>query len=32
MESQDKEKEYEGSVWEIYRKEWATASPDKKLS
>jgi len=30
MESQDKEKEYENTVWEIYRKEWATASPEKK--
>jgi len=30
MESQDKEKEYEHNVWEIYRKEWATASPEKK--
>lgn len=30
MESQDKEKEYAHNVWEIYRKEWATASPDKK--
>ncbi len=30
MESQDKEKEYEHSIWEIYRKEWETASPEKK--
>ncbi len=30
MESQDKGKEYERSVWEIYRKEWATASPEKR--
>jgi len=30
MESQDKEKEYEHSIREIYRKEWATASPEKK--
>ena len=31
MESQDKEKEYEHNVWEIYRKEWETASPEKKI-
>ena len=31
MESQDNEKEYERSVWEIYRKEWETASPEKKV-
>jgi hypothetical protein len=31
MESQDKEREYKHSVWEIYRKEWATASSEKKL-
>jgi len=30
MESQDKEKEYERSAWEIYRREWATASPEKR--
>lgn len=30
MESQDKEKEYEKNVWEIYRKEWATASNEKR--
>jgi len=30
MESQDKEKEYEHNVWEIYRKEFATASPEKR--
>ena len=31
MESQDKEKEYEHSVWEIYRREWATASREKRI-
>jgi len=31
MESQDKEKEYEHNVWGIYRKEWETASPEKKI-
>ncbi|MFC1990355.1 hypothetical protein ACFLVW_07405 [Chloroflexota bacterium] len=31
MESQDKEKEYEHNVWEIYRKEWETASPEKRI-
>ncbi len=31
MESQDREKEYEHNIWEIYRKEWATASPGKKI-
>jgi len=31
MESQDKEKEYEKNVWEIYRKEWATASNEKRI-
>ncbi|MFC2011188.1 hypothetical protein ACFLUR_02735 [Chloroflexota bacterium] len=30
MESQGGEKEYEHSVWEIYRKEWETAGPEKK--
>ncbi len=30
MESQNKEKEYEHSIWEIYRREWATVSPEKK--
>jgi len=30
-ESQDKEKEYEQNVWEIYRKEWATASSEKRI-
>jgi hypothetical protein len=30
MELPDKEKEYEHSIFEMYRKEWATASPDKK--
>ncbi len=31
MESQDKEKEYEQNVWEIYRREWATANREKRL-
>ena len=31
MESKDKEKEYEHNVWEIYRREWATASSEKKV-
>jgi len=31
MESQDKEKEYERNMWEIYRKEWATASREKRI-
>ncbi len=31
MRWQDNEKEYERSVWEIYRKEWETASPEKKV-
>jgi len=31
MESQNKEKEYEHSVWEIYRKEFATASEEKRV-
>ena len=31
MEPQDKEEEYQQSVWEIYRKEWATASSEKKV-
>jgi len=31
MESQDKEKEYEDNVWEIYHKEWATASGEKRI-
>ena len=31
MESQDKEKEYERNIWEIYRKEWATASREKRI-
>lgn len=30
MESQDKEKEYEHNIWEIYRKEWETASNEKR--
>lgn len=30
MESQDKEEEYKQSVWEIYRKEYATANREKK--
>jgi len=30
MESQDKGKEYEHNIWEIYLKEWATASPEKR--
>ncbi|MBA7476531.1 hypothetical protein ES707_11917 [subsurface metagenome] len=31
MESQDKEKEYEHNIWEIYRKEFATANREKRL-
>ncbi|MFC1983492.1 hypothetical protein ACFLVO_00520 [Chloroflexota bacterium] len=31
MESQDKEKEYERNIWEIYRKEWATANFEKQV-
>jgi len=31
MESQDKEKEYEDNIWEIYHKEWATASGEKRI-
>jgi len=31
MESQDKEKEYERNIWEIYRREWATASEEKRV-
>lgn len=31
MESQDKEKEYERNIWEIYRKEFATANREKRL-
>ena len=31
MELQDKEKEYKHSVWEIYRKEWETASNEKRI-
>lgn len=31
MESQDKEKEYEHSIWEIYLKEWETASNEKRI-
>ena len=30
MDSQSKDEEYEQNVWEIYRKEWETASPEKK--
>jgi len=30
MESQDKEREYERNIWEIYRKEWTTASREKR--
>ncbi len=30
MESQDKEKEYERNIWEIYRKEFATANREKR--
>ncbi len=30
MESKDEEKEYEHNVWEIYRREWATASSEKR--
>ena len=30
MEPQDKEEEYQQSVWEIYRKEWAIASAEKR--
>jgi len=31
MESQDKEKEYERNIWDIYRREWATASEEKRV-
>jgi len=31
MELQDKEKAYEHNIWEIYRREWATASPKKRI-
>ncbi len=31
MKSQDKEKEYERNIWEIYRKEFATANREKRL-
>jgi hypothetical protein len=31
MESRDEEKEYKHNIWEMYRKEWATATPEKKL-
>ena len=31
MESQDEKKEREHNIWEIYRKEWATASPEKRI-
>jgi len=31
VESQDKEKEYEHNIWEIYRREWATASEEKRV-
>ena len=31
MESQDKEKAYEHNIWKIYRREWATASPKKRI-
>ncbi len=30
MESQDREKEYERNVWELYRKEFATANRDNQ--
>ena len=30
MESQGKDEEYKHSIWEIYLKEWETASPEKK--
>jgi len=30
MESQNKEKEYEYNIWEIYRKEWETANNEKR--
>jgi len=29
MESQDEE--YKHNIWEIYHKEWATASPEKRI-
>ncbi|MFC1897822.1 hypothetical protein ACFLX8_04595 [Chloroflexota bacterium] len=32
MGSQDKEKEYERNIWEIYRKEWATANREKQAA
>ena len=31
MEPQDKEKEYERNIWEIYRKEFATANREKRI-
>ena len=31
MESQDKEKEYERNIREIYRKEFATANRERRL-
>jgi DNA gyrase/topoisomerase IV subunit A len=31
MQSQDREKEYEHNVWEIYRRELAIASPEKLI-
>jgi len=31
MESQDTKKESERNIWEIYRKEWATASREKQI-
>ena len=30
MDSQDKKREYAHNIWEIYRKEWETASPEKR--
>jgi hypothetical protein len=30
MEPQDREREYERNIWESYRKEWATASPEQR--
>ena len=31
MESPDRETEYKHNIWEIYRKEWATASNEKRI-
>lgn len=31
MESQDKDKEYEDNIWEVYRREWVAAGTDKRI-